>query len=162
MHALHVSGIDPGALPVPRHSAHATTRSYRASFSQPNAASSKVISRSRLMSPRVALADAEHAEQIAQDAVEVEVADVDDPAREGPPLLANGEPGALGAVAEAVVHGAPLRVAQHLVARELISLKRRAAEGSSGFLSGWCWMASLRKATLSSSALAVRITPRTS
>ena len=42
------------------------------------------------------------------------------------PLLANGEPGLFGAMAEAVVHRATLRIAQHLVRRvELLETDRR-------------------------------------
>ena len=44
----------------------------------------------------------------------------------------------------------------------LISLNRTLADSSSGLRSGWCTEASLRKATLISSTVAVRSTPRTS
>jgi hypothetical protein len=62
----------------------------------------------------VSATDAEHAEQITEDAVDGDVAEVDHAAGEGP---AAGERGAglLGAVTEPVVHGPTLRIAQYLV-----------------------------------------------
>ena len=64
----------------------------------------------------LAAAHAEDAEHVAEDAVDGDVADVDDAAGEGP-VRAEGRARVLGAVAEAVVHGAAVRIGEHLVRR---------------------------------------------
>ena len=74
--------------------------------------------------PLVAPSDAEDAEQVPQDSVEGDVADIDDAPREGPPR-AERRARLLGAVAEAVVHRAALRVGEDLVARvDLLEAER--------------------------------------